>query len=367
MKKVLFITNVPSPYRIDFFNEFGKYESIDLSVLFLEDEMKRSDRNSDWFGKDYTSFTPFFFSSRHHKNLFKQICLIIKLLNQQYDEYIFGGYNLPIMLFMMVTLKLLGYPYSIEIDGALLKKESIIKYLIKRIIISSAGKWYSPGDIPDKFLMHYGADKNNIFRYPFTSIRQNEILTLKDFSVDSKMEYRNELKIKEKYVILAIGQFIPRKGFDVLLDAAISLPSNYGIYIIGGIAPEPYLKHVEKNGLTNVHFIDFKAKEELKCFYRAADIFVLPTREDIWGLVINEALANGLPVVTTKRCVAGLELVTNNYNGYIVDVDNSLQLTDAINLAIENSERLSANALTSIHNYTIESMAETHEKLLNHS
>ena len=127
------------------------------------------------------------------------------------------------------------------------------------------------------------------------------------------------------------------------------------------------MKHVEKNGLTNVHFIDFKAKEELKCFYRAADIFVLPTREDIWGLVINEALANGLPVVTTKRCVAGLELVTNNYNGYIVDVDNSLQLTDAINLAIENSERLSANALTSIHNYTIESMAETHEKLLNHS
>ena len=58
----------------------------------------------------------------------------------------------------------------------------------------------------------------------------------------------------------------------------------------------------------------------------AADAFVLPTREDIWGLVINEAMAYGLPVVTTDRCNAGLELIKNNVNGYVVHVDDKGEL-----------------------------------------
>ena len=52
------------------------------------------------------------------------------------------------------------------------------------------------------------------------------------------------------------------------------------------------------------------------------------TREDIWGLVINEALAAGLPVVSTNRCMAALEMVKNSKNGYIVDVENEVQLAD---------------------------------------
>lgn len=54
----------------------------------------------------------------------------------------------------------------------------------------------------------------------------------------------------------------------------------------------------------------------------AADIFVHPTREDIWGLVVNEAMAKGLPVITTDRCVAGLELIKNESVGRIVPVEN---------------------------------------------
>lgn len=86
----------------------------------------------------------------------------------------------------------------------------------------------------------------------------------------------------------------------------------------------------KKLKLTNVHFIDFMPKKELADYYRAADIFVLPTREDIWGLVINEAMAYGLPVVTTEKCVAGVEMVCEGHNGYIVPVEN----TDALKKAI---------------------------------
>ena len=99
-------------------------------------------------------------------------------------------------------------------------------------------------------------------------------------------------------MILAVGQFIHRKGFDVLLQAARTMDKNIGIYIVGGKPTEEYLQIQKENNLTQIHFEGFKTKEELAMYFKAADIFVHPTREDIWGLVINESMAYGLPVVT---------------------------------------------------------------------
>ena len=113
-------------------------------------------------------------------------------------------------------------------------------------------------------------------------------------------------------------------------------------------------------GITNVHFIDFMPKKELADYYRAADIFVLPTREDIWGLVINEAMAYGLPVVTTEKCVAGVEMVCEGHNGYIVPVEN----TDALKKAIVKAFHISGEAvLNTAKKYSIENMAKSHMRM----
>ena len=91
-----------------------------------------------------------------------------------------------------------------------------------------------------------------------------------------------------------------------------------------------------------------------------SDIFVHPTREDIWGLVINEAMANGLPVITTNRCNAGLELISNGKNGYIIDVDNVEELQNAIMNTLKYSCQMGTESLRTIKNYTIENMAREH-------
>ena len=67
------------------------------------------------------------------------------------------------------------------------------------------------------------------------------------------------------------------------------------------------------------HFIDFLQTSELKQYYKLSDIFVLPTKYDVWGLVVNEAMSQGLPVISTSACVAAIELVSNGYNGYVID------------------------------------------------
>ena len=165
-------------------------------------------------------------------------------------------------------------------------------------------------------------------------------------------------------MVLAIGQFIHRKGFDVLLKAAADLPKSVGIYIVGGEATEEYRKMKEELGLSNVHFLGFQKKEVLGKYYRAADLFVLPTREDIWGLVINEAMAYGLPVITTDRCVAGLELVENGVNGYIVPVEDASALAQKIQAVLNaDPEAMGSVSLEKIQPYTLENMAKTHAEI----
>jgi glycosyltransferase involved in cell wall biosynthesis len=94
---------------------------------------------------------------------------------------------------------------------------------------------------------------------------------------------------------------------------------------------------------------------------------VLPTREDIWGLVVNEAMACGLPIITTDRCIAGLELISDGTNGYIVPVEDKKELAKKINavLSDENKRRaMGIRSLDTINAYTIESMMDRHINIL---
>lgn len=89
-----------------------------------------------------------------------------------------------------------------------------------------------------------------------------------------------------------------------------------------------------------------------------------PTRKDVWGLVINEAMANGLPVITTDRCVAGLELVQNSVNGFIVRVDDIAELREKIVMVIANCVELGNQSLDTVPAYTFEEMALKHVEVL---
>ena len=169
--------------------------------------------------------------------------------------------------------------------------------------------------------------------------------------------------IKTDKLILAVGQFIYRKGFDVLLNAYKDLSNDVSICLIGGEVTNEYKNIVKTNYMKNVIFIDNISKEKLVQYYLAADLFVLPTREDIWGLVINEAMAKGLPIITTDKCIAGIELVKDFENGFIVPADSESELLKLTNLLLNDEylrRRISLNNLIKIRNYTFEKMVEQH-------
>ena len=208
--------------------------------------------------------------------------------------------------------------------------------------------------------MHYGAKEENIFTYPFTSIKKQDILN-HIIDEEDKLNLRTELGMTEDKIIISVGQFIHRKGFDTLIKSMKYLPNNIGVYIIGGTPTNEYIELRKQYNLKNLHFVEFKNKNELSKYYKSGDIFVLPTREDIWGLVINEAMAFGLPVISTQNCIAGIELVKEN--GYIVSCENYHELAMKITEIINDNKKIigfSNKSLEIIQKYTIENMAKIH-------
>ena len=359
--KILFLTNIPSPYRVHFFNELGK--SCKLTVVF--EGRFATNRNKIWQSEEAYHFTPVFLKSiRLGADTFLSF-KIIRLLKQKWDVVILGGYSTPTDMLAIEYMRLKKIPFYIETDGGLIHSDNKFKFKIKKHFITAASGYFSSGKETTKFLKHYGADISKIYEYPFSSLEAKDILPVL-LPAEQKQILRKELKIKEDKIIISVGRFVHCKGYDILLKAAVNFPKDMGIYIIGAEPTQEYLKLQKDLNLTNVHFVGFQNKESLKKWYRAADVFVLPTREDIWGLVINEAMAQGLPVITTDKCVAGLELIKEGQNGYIVPVENIKALANAITkIFTQDYKTMGQKSLEIIKPYTIENMAKKHLEILN--
>ena len=359
MKKVLFLTNYPSPYRVRFFDMLGK--QMEVTVLFSDRVEKKSHRSKDWFESSQGAYHHVQLQKRVASHGDKDLCLdVLRWLKQPFDHIVICGYSSPTAILAIFYLRLHRIPFFLEADGGLIREDGGLKYRVKRMLVSSASGWLTTGKQTSRFLMHYGAKPEGIREYPFSSMSEQE-LPEKIPAYEEKIALRKKLGMEEEHIVLSIGQFIHRKGYDVLMEAAARLPENVGIYIVGGMPTEEYRALHEKLGLQHLHFSGFMRREQLQDYYGASDLFVLPTREDIWGLVIQEAMAFGLPVVTTDRCVAGLELVQDGVSGYIVPTEDPETLARRLMDVLEGDcGAMGREARKTARGYTLEAMVKAH-------
>lgn len=362
MKRVLFITNYASPYRVCFYDELAKY--MDVTVLFSDRIEDKKHRSTDWFISGEGRFHGVQLKKRVGSMGGRDFCLdVMDWLKQKWDAIVVCGYAYPTTVLAMAYMRLHGISFYMEVDGGLIRETSGPKYWFKRLLVSQATAWISSGRYTTKYLTHYGAKENAVHLYPFTSLWEREIPAAAPEQRE-KQQLRGKLGMTEEKIVLYVGRYDPKKGMDDLLQICPELDKDTGIYFVGGEPTAEHQSFCEDKGLTNVHFVGFKKKEALNEYYRAADVLVLPTKSDVWGLVINEAMAQGLPVVTTDRCVAGLELIESGKNGFIVPVDDQQALTDAIRSTLDGDcAAMGAAALETIRPYTIENMAKAHVEI----
>lgn len=357
MKRILFVTNYPSPYRVNFFDELGKL--CDLTVLYFAKPTAYRDEN--WFVESQGFFKAVQLGKRKVSFRGKSICLdVTDWLKQKWDAVVICGYSLPTTIYAIHWLRSHKIPFYMEVDGGLIREDQGIKYRFKKSLVSAAHWWLGTGKHTEEYLKHYGAAGERTYTYPFTSLYERDILEMPP-AMEEKAALRRSLGMTERKIALYVGRFTAPKGMDDLLQAVPEIDRDTGIYFIGGQPGQEHLKFCEDNRLTNVHFVGFEKKENLLCYYKAADLLILPTHSDVWGLVINEAMACALPVVTTDRCVAGLELIRNGVNGYIVPVKQKAALVEAVNAVLkDDAGKMGAAALETIRPYSLENMAKVH-------
>lgn len=363
--RILWLTNVPSPYRVDFFNELGK--ECELTVLF---EKRTSDeRDKSWKNYKFDNFEGVFLRGKS-VNTDTAICpeVIRYVKRRSYDHVIVTNISSPTGIMAVEYMKAHHIPYWVEGDGGFAKSGKGFKETIKKRIISNAKGCFSTGVAHDEYYLTYGAEQKNIWRYPFTSLHERDILA-EPISVSQRQELRKKLNIKERNVVLSVGRFSYLggygKGYDVLLRAAKIMGDEYGWYIVGGEPTDEFRRMTDEASLNNFHYIGHLGKEKLNQYYQAADVFAFMTIGDVWGLVINEAMANGLPVVSTDRCGAALELIHEGENGFVVPVGDVLATVGAIQKVMgADKAKMSGQSLIFCRDYTIESMTHAHIKII---
>ncbi|MHC1682800.1 MAG: glycosyltransferase [Clostridiaceae bacterium] len=357
--KIIYITNIPSPYIVNFLNELGKY--CELTAIFERNSSK--ERDDSWKEFAFINFNGVILKGLD-LGVDKALCpQIIKFIKKNvYDQIIIANPCTPTGIVAIEYMKLRKIQYVIQSEGGFAKDGKGIKERFKKHIISGAKQYFSTTKAGDEYFITYGAKKEAIVKYPFTSLYKKDILITVPTEYE-KLAIREKLGIKEEKIILSVGRFIYIKGYDILLKACKNIDKTVGIYIVGGKPTELEIKLKNILHLDNVHFIGYKLNDEIKEYYKMADLFVLPTRGDTWGLVINEAMAHGLPVITTNKCIAGLELVNDNENGFIIPSEDEKALANKINYLLYNNQLRQAmcnKSLEKIQWYTFENMAKTH-------
>lgn len=362
MKRVAFYTNLPSPYRVDFFNELGK--NCELFVFF---EMSRaSNRDEKWFSDHCKNFTPIFLNPVFHsaENAFCPDAIV------QYKK-VSPEINVVCSALSPTGIRLIDYfirhniEYSIEGDGAFDRPCSWLKGKIKQRLFGHAKSLLYTSEEHKKYLLRFGAREEQLFKYPFSSVCDADI-ELDETDPLKKEKIRKSLGIdSDRFLFLSAGRYLGLKNFESVIDAygTAKIP-NSELIIVGGEPTKEYLNLIQEKKIKGVRFVPFVPKQEFYDYLKAADCFVFASLGDIWGLVINEALANGVPVISSKTTLSAVELVAN---GADISLFDGLDVRTLADFMIRYSrmdstrlEKMRDQNLRVIKGFTIEAMANRH-------
>jgi len=313
INKVILITNIPAPYRIQLWDLIKK--KFDLKVICIAP----TEKNRNWRieQRDYISFLKsyhLFFERQdwalHFSipftlfwRLYKENPMIIVITGYdsiQYWEALFYAkiFNKKIIMWSGSTL------YSSR------STNKVIRFL-KNYFINSMNGFYTYGTEATKYIKSFG-------------IKENKITTGTNCIDTSyfKSNTSNDSNISNRVNFLYVGQLIERKG---LVNTIVSFSrikyKNWHFTIVGTGSQENELKNLvsELQLEDKITFVGFKQKEEIIRYYSNSDVFIMPSYLEVWGLVLNEALASGLFVLSSKYAGATFDLVEEGINGFTID------------------------------------------------
>ena len=332
--KIIIIFAEPTKYILDLIDVLKDINDIDFDVYFLykyKTQKWRINTNLNFLPNNFFYFNMFFLN------------LMIK---NKYDiVHLCGWGNLKLLSLILIAV-IFKTPITIEsdtpLDSSNISYFKKFKRLFYKIFLPLPKLFLPAGKSQRKHLIKYGVNYKKIKEVNMTVKIQDFIKFKEHFSEKNKIKIRKKFKIAENSILfLFVGRLIEEKAIDLFIKSfkkASERNNKIHLLIVGGGPLYNDLKNLIHN-FSNISLSGPLYEKDLLETYSSADIFVLPSISETWGLVINEAMASSLPLLVNKNVGCIDDLVFDKENGIIFDFKNQKYLIESI-LLLANSKDL---------------------------
>jgi 1,2-diacylglycerol 3-alpha-glucosyltransferase len=367
-RRLVILTEIISPYRIPVFNVLAQRAELDLHVIFLAetDETLRQWR----VYKNEIRFSHQVLPSwrwRAGKSSFLINRGLWSALNQLSPQVVICG----------------GYSYAASWEALLWARRHQVEFVLwsesnsqdarrgrawvehlKAYFLRHCDRFVVPGKASFDYLRSLGSPAASILTAP-NAVDNRFFATQAEATRARATEFREKLKLPLRF-ILFVGRLVPEKGVFDLLEAYARLESGLrsevGLVFAGnGVCRQELAQRAKRISPGLVCFPGFAHREDLAGLYALAETLVLPTHTDTWGLVVNEAMACGLPIIVSSVAGCSSDLVEDGWNGYVVPPRDAGRLSVAIDVLLRRPELkqpMTAHCQERIRDYSPEACAD---------
>lgn len=338
--RLAIVTNFPSYHNVDLFNELAHQSEIDIKVFYLREltpgrhwKNLRTIKHPHEFVKEVT-LTP---------QIYLNPGLLSKTKHFDPNILLITQYASIGMQMLMYVWSITGKPWiywseapGVKFTEHLIIENDAMRHIMRKMALfplrNGPKQIWAIGNYSRQIYQSYS--RANCVNVPYY-FKQDAFLNIAE---------RNHLYSENNPVKFVFsGKQVYRKGFDILLEASrildlLSLP--FHIYVMGDFPDDATLASMNSSIQDRITFLGFRELDEVPQIYAMGDVLLFPSRYDGWGMAVVEAMAAGMPVISSSATVSAQDSITDGHNGFIFESENSQALATHMQYFIEHPHQI---------------------------
>jgi glycosyltransferase involved in cell wall biosynthesis len=336
-RRLVLLTEIIAPYRIPVFNALAHQAGIDLHVIFLS-ETDTSLRQWRVYHEEIQFSYEVLPSWR--RRVGKHPLLINRdvapaLEQAAPDVVLCGGYSYLASWQSLYWARRNHVPFLAWVESTLQdhrSRHALVESAKARFLRSCQG-FVVPGKSAAEYVRSFGIARDRIFTAP-NAVDTAFFSAAANAAREAAAGQRQALGLPERFYLF-VGRLVKEKGVFELLDAYAALPrqirEEVSLVLVGdGEVRAELEERAARMVPGRVYFPGFVHREQLAAYYGLAETFIFPTHTDTWGLVVNEAMACGLPLLVSSAAGCAADLLAEGENGLLVRPHDPVRLSAAM-------------------------------------